>query len=232
MTDQGHTDAAAADATAASVSTCGSTETTTGQPCQRPVSDDNTRCFLHDDGGPPAGHGAPEGNTNALRNDGGSPPANGNAERHGLYADRSKYHQRLDDDEQAWIDALVDNWLTDAPFSRKNIGGVELLRKTAIDEHKRRRANAYIDREGVVTETVAGVDDDGNPILEKTENPANLPYSRLARDTVRTLKELNVLDSPDAQMAEHMSWSDAARAVAKEHDQDHEPTADGGDAAR
>jgi hypothetical protein len=33
-------------------------------------------------------------------------------------------------------------------------------------------------------------------------------------------------------MAEHMSWSDAARAVANEHDQDHEPTADRGDAAR
>jgi hypothetical protein len=204
----------------ASVSTCGSTDTCDGTPCQRPVDDDAV-CFLHSDGGPPADHGAPEGNTNGLRNDGGAPPANGNAERHGLYADRSKYYQRLDDDEQAWVDALVDGWLSEAPFGRENIGGLELLRKVAIDEHKRRRANDYIAREGVVTENVVGYDDDGDPVVKKEENPANLPYSRMAKDTIRTLKELNVLDSPDSRLAENAgSWTDAARAVAMEQDRD------------
>jgi hypothetical protein len=206
---------------------CGSTDTRDGTPCQRPVSDGDV-CFLHDGDGPPADHGAPEGNTNGLRNDGGAPPANGNAERHGLYADRSKYYQRLDDDEQAWVDALIDGWLADAPFSRENIGGLELLRKVAIDEHKRRRANDYIAREGVVTENVVGYDDDGNPVVKKEENPANLPYSRMAKDTIRTLKELNVLDSPDSRLAENAgSWTEAARAVAMEQDHD-----DGGDDSR
>lgn len=216
MTDQDREDSA-------SVSICGSTDTRGGTPCQRPVSDDDAVCFLHDDGGPPADHGAPIGNTNGLQNDGGAPPANGNAQRHGLYADRSKYYQRLDDDEQAWVDALVDGWLSEAPFGRENIGGLELLRKAAIDEHKRRRANDYIAREGVVTENVVGYDDDGDPVVKKEGNPANLPYSRMAKDTIRTLKELNVLDSPDSRLAENaVSWGEAARAVAMEQDQERE----------
>lgn len=242
MTDHGHADADAAadDADDASVSICGSTETTTGRPCENPVSDDDSRCFLHDDDGPPADHGAPEGNTNSVRNDGGAPPANGNAERHGLYADRSKYYQRLNDDEQAWVDGLVDGWVSEAPFSRENIGCLELLRKTAIDEHQRRQANEYIAREGVVTENVVGYDDDGNPVVKKEENPANLPYSRMAKDTIRTLKELNVLESPDSRLAENVgSWGEAARNVAKERSRnqsddadDVDPTDQRGDANR
>lgn len=195
---------------------CGSTDTTDGEPCQNPVSDPDDVCFLHGDGGPPEGHGAPEGNDNAAGNDGGPMPGNDHAERHGLYSDRSLYFQRLPDDEQAWVDGLVDAWLADAPFGRANIGGVELLRKAAIDEHKRRRANAYIREEGVVTENVVGYDDDGDPIVKKEENPANLPLSRLARDTIRTLKELNVLESPDARIAENAGdWAEAARRVAR-----------------
>ena len=198
---------------------CGSTDTRDGSPCQRRVSSPSDRCFIHSDDGPPADHGAPEGNTNGLRNDGGAPPANGNAERHGLYADRSKYYRRLDDNEQAWIDAMVDAWLDDAPFGRDHLGGLELLRKTAIDEHKRRQANAYIDREGVITENVVDFnDDDGDPIVKKAENPAHLPYSRLAKDTIRTLKQLGVLQDPDTQLADAMSWGEAVERAAKRRD--------------
>lgn len=232
MTDQGANRQDRADAASDDdVSICGSTDTYDGTPCQRPVSAADGRCFLHDDGGPPADHGAPEGNTNGLRNDGGAPPANGNAERHGLYADRSNYYQRLDDDEQAWVDAVVDGWLSEAPFGRENIGGLELLRKTAIDEHKRRKANDYIAREGVVIENVVGYDDDGDPIVKMAENPVNLPYSRMAKDTIRNLKELNVLDSPDSRLAENAgSWGEAARAVAMERDREQDQTrTDGGD---
>jgi hypothetical protein len=198
--------------------TCGSTDTRDGSPCQRAVSSRGDRCFLHDQDGPPADYGAPEGNTNALRNDGGPPPANGNAERHGLYADRSKYYRRLDDDEQAWIDALIDAWLDDAPFDHDHLAGLELLRKTAIDEHKRRQANAYIEREGVITENVVDYDD-GDPIVKKAENPAHLPYSRLAKDTIRTLKQIGVLQDPDTQLADATaSWGEAVKHAAKRRD--------------
>jgi hypothetical protein len=45
--------------------TCGHPTTTTGGPCQRPVSTLEDRCYLHaDDGGVPDDHGAPDGNHN------------------------------------------------------------------------------------------------------------------------------------------------------------------------
>lgn len=51
-------------------SRCGSTDTGTGDPCQRAVSDPSERCFMHSGGGPPDDHGAPppalQGNTNAV----------------------------------------------------------------------------------------------------------------------------------------------------------------------
>lgn len=214
---------------------CGSTDTRDGSPCQRRVSSVGDRCFIHTDDGPPADHGAPEGNDNGLRNDGGAPPANGNAERHGLYADRSKYYQRLDDDEQAWVDGLVDAWLDDAPFDRDHLAGLELLRKTAIDEHKRRQANDYIDREGVVTENVVGYDDDGDPIVKTEENPAHLPYSRLARDNIRTLKQLGVLQDPDTQLADATAtWGEAAEHAARRRAGDRDSDTDdaGGESHR
>jgi len=223
MTDQGEPDQdpSRADGTpdnAGEPSICRSTDTVSGDPCQRTVNGGG-RCFMHEDDGPPADHGAPQGNGNALRNDGGPPPANGNAERHGLYADRSKYYQRLDDDAKAWVDALVEDWLADAPFGPDNLAGLEMLRKCAIDEHKRRRANELIDDQGIVTENVVGWDDDGDPIVKVEENPANLPYSRLQRDTVKTLKELGVLNDPETQKAEAMAdWGTAAKRVAERRD--------------
>jgi hypothetical protein len=54
--------------------TCGHPTTTTGDPCQRPVSAPDDRCYLHaDDGCVPEDHGAPEGNIHAVGNDGGVP---------------------------------------------------------------------------------------------------------------------------------------------------------------
>jgi len=51
-------------------SRCGSTDTGTGDPCRRIVSDPSEQCFMHSGGGPPDGHGAPppalQGNTNAI----------------------------------------------------------------------------------------------------------------------------------------------------------------------
>ena len=49
--------------------TCGHPTTTTGDPCQRPVSTPDDRCYIHaDDGGVPDNHGAPEGNHNRVEN--------------------------------------------------------------------------------------------------------------------------------------------------------------------
>jgi hypothetical protein len=49
---------------------CGSTDTGTGDPCRRVVSDPSEQCFMHSGDGPPDDHGAPppalQGNTNAV----------------------------------------------------------------------------------------------------------------------------------------------------------------------
>ena len=59
---------------------CGWQETTTGEPCQNPVSDPDDHCYLHGtDGNVPDGHGAPEGNPGGKPGRSG-PPGNSNAE--------------------------------------------------------------------------------------------------------------------------------------------------------
>lgn len=167
--------------------------------------------------------GAPENNQNAKGNPGNPdaepPEGNGNAEKHGFHANRSLYYERRSPEEQDWIDTVADSWLADAPFGEDHEGGVEQIRKVAIDEHKRRRANAYIDKEGLITENVVGYDDDDEPIVKKEENPANLPHSRLTRDSIRVLKTLGVLNDPDTQQAEAMNgWVEAAQRLADEQD--------------
>lgn len=97
--------------------TCGWRETTTGNPCQNPVSEPDAYCYLHgEDGEIPDGHGPPEGNsggkpgrsgppgnTNAEGNPGGGPPeGNGNAVTHGVHASTG-----------AMLDAL-EEWERDA----------------------------------------------------------------------------------------------------------------------
>ena len=59
---------------------CGWEDTTTGEPCQRTVSDADSYCYLHGpDGDVPDGHGAPEGNSGGKPGRSG-PPGNSNAE--------------------------------------------------------------------------------------------------------------------------------------------------------
>lgn len=81
---------------------CGYSETTTDEPCQRPVSDADAYCYMHppDDGNLPANHGAPDGNQNAVGNDGGPPEGNGNAVKHGLFRSLRRRVDALDEEQQ------------------------------------------------------------------------------------------------------------------------------------
>lgn len=71
---------------------CGAETSTTGDPCQMPVSDPDETCYMHGPDGPPEGHGsgAAESNPIAARHgyegDNGAPEGNKNALSHGLYA--------------------------------------------------------------------------------------------------------------------------------------------------
>ena len=125
-------------------------------------------------------------------------------ETHGLYSDRQSYYEHRDDKECAWIDAVVESLLDDAPFGDDPpFAKLQMIRNIAIDMHKLQRANDYIDEKGVVDrDKTVGYTDDGNPIKMDEENVLNVAYDRLNRTMTRQLKELSILDSPDSQQAE------------------------------
>lgn len=133
----------------------------------------------------------------------GAPENNGNNEKHGLYADRQAYYTRRTPEEKAWIDSVYDSLIDDAPFSKDNFAKSQMVRNIAIDMHKLRRANDYIDEVGVVhKDKVVGYTDDGKPMMEDQENALNIAYDRLNRTLTKQLKELGILDDPDSQQAE------------------------------
>lgn len=162
---------------------CGA-KTRDGSPCARPAgwgTDGEGKCKQH--GG--ASSGAPEGN--------------GNAETHGLTADREKWFERHREDAEPVVRALVESYVADAPFTFEKSAKVDLLTEVAIDQVRIRRANDVLDE--FVTEQVVGQTDDGQPIVTVEENPAHMPRSRIKRDNTRILKELGILQDPDSAQA-------------------------------
>lgn len=143
------------------------------------------RCYLH-------GGGSKTANT-----------GNNYAEKHGLYADRQNYYKNRTTLEQQWIDAVVESLLDDAPFSADNFAKMSMIRNIAIDMHKLKNANDFIDKAGLVQEDkIVGYGNNGKPIKEDKENPINVTYDRLNRTMTRQLKELGILDDPESQKAE------------------------------
>lgn len=143
------------------------------------------RCYLHGGGSKTANEG------------------NNHAEKHGLYADRQNYYKNRPEEEQQWIDAVVESLLDDAPFGPSNFAKMQMVRNIAIDMHKMQNANDFIDTAGLVqTDKTVGYSNDGKPIKDDEENPVNVTYDRLNRTMTRQLKELGILDDPDSQQAE------------------------------
>jgi hypothetical protein len=127
-----------------------------------------------------------------------------NAETHGLYTKRQNYYDNRSVEEQHWMDAIVESLLDDMPGGDDpSFAKLQMVRNIAIDMHKSKRANDYIDNIGVVhKDKTVGYTDDGRPIKEDQENALNIAYDRLNRTLTRQMKELGILDSPDKQNAE------------------------------
>lgn len=157
-----------------------------GMYCDRQANYDDDLCGLHSD--ETEGPGPPEGAANN--------------QKHGMYADRSKYFQRLDDDEQVFIESMYESFLADAPFTDEHAGKATILWQTCIDLHKKQRANEYIKEEGMTQERTEGYHPDYGAITQIDENTLHIAYDRLSRTTTRQLKELGILDDPDSQQAE------------------------------
>lgn len=126
------------------------------------------------------------------------------SETHGLYTQRQTYYENRSEEERAWIDAVVESLLDDAPFGDDPpFAKLQMVRNIGIDMHKLQRANDYIDEKGLVDrDKTVGYTDDGRPIKVDEENVLNVSYDRLNRTMTRQLKELGILDDPDSQQAD------------------------------
>lgn len=158
------------------------------------VDGDANRCYLH--GG--ASTGAPENNVRA--------------QKHGIHTKRQRYYNNCSEEEQVWIDSVIESILDDMPGSNEpSFAKLQIVRNIAIDMHKLRNANDYIDEKGVVhRDKTVGYTDDGRPIKEDQENAVNIAYDRLNRTMTRQMEKLGVLDSPESQQA------DAQESIADE----------------
>jgi len=83
--------------TASPKKTCG-VETHDGSPCKNLIDSDEEACHLHDEDGPPEGHGVPEGNDNAVGNEGGAPVGNFNAVTHAARMDAGRRLEYIRDE--------------------------------------------------------------------------------------------------------------------------------------
>lgn len=153
--------------------------------CERYKMNEKNNCYVHQGGGPA------EGNTNAMK--------------HGLYAQRTNFYNALGEEDQQFIEAMVDSWIDQAPFNRNNPAMVNTLYRCAIDQLKAWFAiDEYVDENGSI-EGITKVQDvfvDGEVKEIEDENPINMPYSRLTGDVRQELKDLGVYSDPESKKAE------------------------------
>lgn len=121
---------------------------------------------------------------------------------HGVNKNRSPYYEDADPEDQAWIDAIANSFLEDADFDESHEGKMTLLRHVAIDLHKKRRADEHIQMKGMTQTDVEGFHEDYGPLKKTNENVLHLTADRLSRTSLRILKELDVISSPDSKQAE------------------------------
>lgn len=160
-------------------------QTRDGGYCENYPKGDNARCRMH-------GADSPGG-------DGAAPKGNGNAETHGLTAERDKWFNRHREDAAELVRALVASYVDDAPFGWEQTAKVDKLTEVAIDQARLRQSNEYLDE--FLTEQVVDVTETGREITKLEENPAHMPRDRIKRTNLRILRDLGILDDPDSQQA-------------------------------
>jgi hypothetical protein len=153
--------------------------------CERYPVDGKDVCYVH---GGAEGTGPPEGNTNGMT--------------HGLTVKRSSYYENeMDEEEKILVEDFVDNWIELSSYTRDDVAVINEFYRMAVDEIRLWNAQDHME-DGFVYEQYEDLDMDNRQIRTKQENPANLPYDRLDRTTLKKLKEYGVLDDPDSKQAE------------------------------
>lgn len=145
----------------------------------------NGRCYMH--GGHP---------------DSGGKKVEDAADAFAIYTERSEYYKNQPANDQILIDKIIQTFVDKADFDESDLGLMEIVRQAAIDLHSIRHGQDKREEEGITTEYVIDVDEDGNRVWGERENDVNLPIDRLEKSTIKRLKEIGCLPDPDSEQAE------------------------------
>jgi hypothetical protein len=183
-----------------------------------PMNDDTPRCQGTNRHGEQCGHPAGWGTEN---DDGpckfhggastGAPEGNGNAQKHGLHADRGKFYDRLDEAKQTRVDeleaALIDRY-EEFHGREPDAADVRDIFEIAVGYVQRDHArdwmadNAADGSNPMTEEIVVGQRDDGSPI--RMEVPARLheTLTDSRREDRLMKKHMGLFRDPDTKQAE------------------------------
>lgn len=146
---------------------------------------------------------APRGNDYANGNPGGSPPSgNQNAQRHGLFSERSGYYADLSDGEQDWINSftrsLFDRYRRFHDGNEPSEFDETALKNIAIDLHRIAHSNSWVSEHGLVHESEMDISS-GSGVQ------VNLWISEIRKHNesiYRRMDKHGLLDSSDKQAAD------------------------------
>lgn len=199
--------------------TCGAktkSDDSVGEHCRMPAGygtdNDEGRCKYHG-GATPTKEQDPEAGVGQ-----GDQWGNGNAEEHGLFADKKKWYMRKDRETKKAIHQLHRRWLK---YANRPEVAAPLLWDAAINEFRLGQAEAYFEDEDLLTEVTVDYDQEkGEKITKRDEHPALMPRSRMQRDTIKILKETGVLGGESAGGGGTGSLADAIAKVMADDDDD------------
>lgn len=177
------------------VSRCG--HPTSSGPCQRRIAPNVDACFMHSEGGPPPGHGAPIGNTNAVGNSGGGAPVgNSNAQKYGAWSNPLKEYNRLEGAPKDLADALAADYIE---RSKADLEGEELeckARRLAMLEVMNSRGWAQAIGEDALSVEQERTEGD-ETVISSTLNPAIKADFRNSSELWELHHELRLFPTPD-----------------------------------
>lgn len=186
-------------------SICGSTETSTGDPCENDAgwgvpNAESGACMHHRSKG-----GAPAGNQNAKGNDGGAPSGNLNAGSHLLRADPANVLEDIRENDEkayAWIQDKFESYLSQASFGRDSAWADQLL-QTVVREYTIWTSTGLQLEEGVVKQTTRTTD--SGPIQVEDEHAVNRALNRMEKTVTKRYEKLGVMPSPEQQEADALA---------------------------
>jgi hypothetical protein len=118
-----------------------------------------------------------------------------------VYATPSNLTEHLEDHELDWIQEIVDGYLERASFDSDD-PRAERLVMVAVKLYQEWAAENQMLKEGLSEDATIGVNDRGEPIVEKDSHHLRRASNQLSKESRLLLKELSLLGSPDERKAE------------------------------